>query len=44
MKFFNWRYANCDADYVSLVGQALDADIEVLAMSGMGLTQNANAK
>ena len=39
-----WEYTNCDAGYVHLVGEALDADIEVLAIAGIGLTQNANAK
>ena len=39
-----WEYENCDAGYVHLVGEALDADIEVLAIAGIGLTQNARAK
>ena len=39
-----WRYENCDSGYVSLVGQSLDADIEVFAISGIGLTQNARMK
>ena len=29
---------------MSLVGKTFEADIEVLAISGIGLTQNANAK
>ena len=33
-----WKWENCDKGYVSLVGQALSADIEVLAISGIGLT------
>ena len=41
---FGWQYENCDSGYVSLVGQSLEADIEVLAISGIGLTQNARAR
>ena len=41
---FGWEYENCDAGYVHLVGEALNADIEVLAIAGIGLTQNARAK
>ena len=39
---FGWKYENCDKGYVGLVGKALSADIEVFAISGIGLTQNAN--
>ena len=39
-----WKYENCDASYTHLVGESLDADIEVLAIAGIGLMQNARAK
>lgn len=38
-----WLYENCDKGYVSQVSQALDADFEVHAIAGIGLTQNASA-
>ena len=39
-----WKYEDCNSGYVSLVGQAFEADIEVFAISGIGLTQNARTK
>lgn len=33
-----WQYENCVADYVSLVSSNFDADFEVIAIAGIGLT------
>ena len=34
---FSYRTHNCNLSYVQLVGNALDADIEVLANGGLGI-------
>ena len=37
MRLFNYRTEDCNQSYPQLVGNALDADIEVLARGGIGI-------
>eukprot|EP00051_Salpingoeca_urceolata_P028642 m.487699 g.487699 ORF g.487699 m.487699 type:complete len:480 (-) comp25210_c0_seq1:43-1482(-) len=39
-----WLFENCQWSYTAALGRAFDADVSVQAISGIGLTQNANAK
>lgn len=39
-----WLYENCNFGNTANLGRAFDADISVTAISGIGLTQNANAR
>ena len=39
-----WKYENCDLANTGNLGQMFQADISIPSISGIGLTQNANAK
>ena len=37
--FFRWEFYNCLSAYPGVVGEALNADIELLASPGLGLVE-----
>jgi len=40
---FGWKNEDCANGYVSDLAKAFQADLEVIAIAGIGLTQNANS-